>query len=570
MSTKQRYLQKYFNKQFKHLTILISNNTVMGIPSYFSYIIKNHSNIIRSLQYHQEIAQTAFQCLYMDCNSIIYDSFRDIEKTATPENVETLIIDAVIHNIKKYISFIKPHKLLYIAFDGVAPFAKMEQQRTRRHKSNFMSKINMDDLTLSTNPTTSIWNTSAITPGTNFMNELSHRIQQEFMNKEHIYGIKKIVVSGSTEAGEGEHKMCEYIRSDVHAGDIAIYGLDSDLIMLSIFHLEYCKNIYIFREAPVFGELANNSKKSSQEHEKLPLFLDIRKLCDSILHEMVCKYSTIQRIHDYVFLCFFLGNDFLPHFPALNIRTSGIQILLDTYRNILGKHENKYLIQNKKIMWKNVHAFVKDLAKNEHTFLLSEYTHRNKMDARKWPNENNRDRDNMLTNIPMIYRAEEKYICPQETYWESRYYQCLFDYKNDESFVKSISINYLEGLEWVYKYYTQGCPDWKWKYNHHYPPLLVDVVKYFPNKDHHEFVTPSSTKTPFSAYAQLSYVLPRDQLRLLPKKIREYLLKNYADMYETTHHLQWAFCKYLWEAHIVTKTMDAIHLEKLENEIMSL
>ena len=52
----------------------------MGIPSYFSYIIKNHSNIIRSLQYHQDIAHTAFECLYMDCNSIIYDSFRDIEK----------------------------------------------------------------------------------------------------------------------------------------------------------------------------------------------------------------------------------------------------------------------------------------------------------------------------------------------------------------------------------------------------------------------------------------------------------------------------------------------------------
>jgi 5'-3' exonuclease len=224
----------------------------------------------------------------------------------------------------------------------------------------------------------------------------------------------------------------------------------------------------------------------------------------------------------------------------------------------------------KKIIWKNVHAFVKDLAKNEHTFLLSEYTHRNKMDGRKWSNENNKERENLLTNVPMIYRAEEKYICPQETYWESRYYQCLFDNKNDESFINSISTNYLEGLEWVYKYYTLGCPDWKWKYNHHYPPLLVDLVKYFPNGDNHEFIKPDSITKPFSAYAQLSYVLPRDQLRLLPRKIREYLLKNYADMYETTHHLQWAFCKYLWEAHILTKTMDAIHLEKLENEILCL
>jgi len=552
------------------VNLLISNNTVMGIPSYFSYIIKNHSNIIRSLQYHQEIAHTAFECLYMDCNSIIYDSFRDIEKTANPENVEKLIIDSVIYNIKKYISFIKPRQLLYIAFDGVAPFAKMEQQRTRRHKSNFMSKINMDDLSVSTTAVHSIWNTSAITPGTNFMNKLSHKIQQEFMNKEHVYGIKHIVVSGSTEPGEGEHKMCEYIRSHSHAGNIAIYGLDSDLIMLSIFHLEYCNNIYIFREAPVFGELANNSKKNTSKDTKLPLFLDIQKLCQSILQEMYCKYSTMQRIHDYVFLCFFLGNDFLPHFPALNIRTSGIQILLDTYRNILGKYENKYFIENKKIIWKNVNAFLKDLAKNEHSFLLTEYSQRNKMDGRKWTNENNKDRENMLTNVPTMFRAEEKYICPQEPYWEDRYYQCLFHTNITNAFVKSAVTNYLEGLEWVYKYYTQGCPHWKWKYNYHYPPLLVDIIKYFPTTDHHEFISQTNESKPFSPYAQLSYVLPQDQLYLLPKNVQNHLLKNYSDIYQTNPQFQWAFCKYLWEAHIVTKTMDAISLEKIEKEIENL
>ena len=540
----------------------------MGIPSYFSYIIKNHSNIIRSLQYHQSVAYTSFHSLYMDCNSIIYDSFREIEKTASSENCEKMIIDMVIVNIKKYIQFIKPYQILYIAFDGVAPFAKMEQQRTRRHKTNFMSKINMDKLTYEITQQTSGWNTSSITPGTNFMNQLSYRIQKEFMNKEHIYGTKNIIVSGSTEVGEGEHKMYEHIRNNPCKENVAIYGLDSDLIMLSIFHLEYCKNIHIFREAPVFGDLVD--KKSSKD-SKLPLFLDIEKLCQSILQEMYCKHTNRNRIHDYVFMCFFLGNDFLPHFPALNIRTSGIQILLDTYRNLLGKYENKYLVENNKIVWKNVYILIKDLAKNENNFILGEYMQRSKLEMKKWPNENNKDRENMLTNIPIIFRAEEKYICPQEPYWEDRYYNSLFENTtfSQDTFIKLVSTNYLEGLEWVYKYYTQGCPHWKWKYNYNYPPLLIDLIKYCPQKNDVEFISPNDS-VPFSPYAQLSYVLPKEYLNLLPKSVENYLMKNYPHLYDISPRLQWAFCKYLWEAHMQNHTIDLNTLEKIEKEIIHL
>ena len=62
--------------------------------------------------------------------------------------------------------------------------------------------------------------------------------------------------------------------------------------------------------------------------------------------------SKRNRITDYIFMCFLLGNDFMPHFPALNIRTVGIDILLNVYRETLGK-TNKYLTNGNKIMWKN-------------------------------------------------------------------------------------------------------------------------------------------------------------------------------------------------------------------------
>lgn len=540
----------------------------MGIPSYFSYIIKNHSNIIRTLQYHQTQICTSFAALYMDCNSIIYDSFRDIEKTYSVQqgDIETLIIDAVIRNIKKYIVMIKPSECLYIAFDGVAPFAKMEQQRTRRYKSQFMTHHAENQ------SQKQIWNTAAITPGTNFMNQLSETIFREFSRKEKHYGIRKIIVSGSTDHGEGEHKMYAHLRANpLLQGDVAIYGLDSDLIMLSIFHVQYCKNIHIFREAPVFGDLAkrkaaNNDTSSS----KLPLFIDVDRLYDSIQREMECNFTDKQRVYDYVFLCFFLGNDFLPHFPAMNIRTHGIQVLLDTYRIVLGKYNDKYLIDKdtQTILWKNVYELVKHLAKNEHSFITTEYAVRNKMDHRKWPEKTVQDREDMFTNIPILFRAEEKYICPQEHYWEDRYYKALFHETKTPQFLNRLSTNYLEGLEWVYKYYTTGCPDWKWKYNYHYPPLLVDLVSHIPHQNSAQIIS-TSQSPPFSPYAQLAYVLPPEQLHLLPKHMHDILQTNYKHLYADKMTFQWAFCKYFWEAHAIHNPIDLSTLESIDNTLTS-
>ena len=82
---------------------------------------------------------------------------------------------------------------------------------------------------------------------------LSKKINYEFTLKEKQLGVKKIIVSTSQEPGEGEHKLFDYLRkNDLTNDNIALYGLDSDLIMLSIFHMNYCNNIYNFREAPEF------------------------------------------------------------------------------------------------------------------------------------------------------------------------------------------------------------------------------------------------------------------------------------------------------------------------------
>jgi 5'-3' exonuclease len=61
--------------------------------------------------------------------------------------------------------------------------------------------------------------------------------------------------------------------------------------------------------------------------------MDILGLSNSIFQEMG-NYDPADkniRVTDYIFMCFLLGNDFLPHFPALNIRTNGIYHLIEIY-----------------------------------------------------------------------------------------------------------------------------------------------------------------------------------------------------------------------------------------------
>ena len=535
----------------------------MGIPSYFSHIIKSFPNIVKSL-YSLKSKNTKFNSMYMDCNSIIYDAFHLIEKNQETNNlpeIETvtvfnnLLIDNVISNIENYITLIEPTNTIYIAFDGVAPFAKMDQQRTRRYKTSFMSKICFDqDIPKSGR------NSAMITPGTDFMVLLSSRISHHFMHSELKYRVDKIIVSAADVPGEGEHKMFQHMRDNPIRETVAVYGLDSDLIMLSIFHCQQFENIFIFREAPEFMKSSIPITPSATNPNE-PYFLDIGLLSGAILTQMDCSVplqSSQSRIYDYIFLCFFLGNDFLPHFPALNIRTHGIQVLLDTYRKFIGKYPDRSFITistnsdgtfNRKINWRWTSLFISELAKFEHQLILEEHVARDKFGKREYPVTTPKDKESAFNNIPIIYRAEEQYIYPQEKFWEERYYKTIFQINKDSgSDIRKLCLNYLEGLEWVFKYYTHGCPDWRWKYNYNYPPLLVDLQRFVPHFET-DFIKPNTNK-PFLPKVQLAYVLPREQLYLLNLTNEKILHDAYSHLYPHTVEFQWTFCRYFWEAHV--------------------
>ena len=262
----------------------------MGIPSYFSHIIRKYGSIIKKFHKFKGVSN-----LYFDSNSLIYDIIKlhkwsDID---TKEDYEQEIYRKLCVQIEEYIDKIRPAKKVLIAFDGVAPVAKLNQQKTRRYKSKFIQYI---ENSIQNKPN-SKWDQAAITPGTQFMNNLDKYIQNYFNDKyNNTNNPLQIIVSGTNEFGEGEHKIFDFIRAneEYHANTTTfIYGLDSDLIMLCLNHLHISKNIYLFRESPDFANSLNRQVESN-----ILCYLDIQQLSIAILQELGCARTPYTNQHN--------------------------------------------------------------------------------------------------------------------------------------------------------------------------------------------------------------------------------------------------------------------------------
>jgi len=571
----------------------------MGIPSYFSQVVRRHRQIIT--QFKQSSSnqkcegKTHIDNLYLDSNSIIYDAIHTLDNQDSCDFEERLI-KAVCDKIEFYIRKINPTQRIFIAFDGVAPMAKLNQQRTRRYKSWYQAEIKgrcplqtpKDAVATPTqlhspNNGGASFNTAAITPGTQFMEKLTKAVGAFATAK-----LKKplTIVSASNEVGEGEHKIFEYIRAnpDYHKDTTTvIYGLDADLIMLSLNHIHLSKQLYLHRETPEFIKNID----SSLDHDTDYLFC-IHTLNAAV--EMECFGNTpklsgasapllsgvVGGATPYVFMCFLLGNDFLPHFPSLNIRTNGLDKIMNAYKLVSSKKKCNFFMENRGsevvFDWKNVRSWIDVLAKQEHENIKEEYVVRSKF--RFGPS--NKDEtleqkyEKIILQYPLRSREIEEYINPNEAGWEYRYYRTLFDIEIDDARRKEICINYLEGLEWTMKYYTSGCADWNWCYKYDYPPLLCDLIKYVPYFET-KLINPSNLPTyAVSPLVQLSYVLPRSSMYLLPDALHRALIKAHPDWYGYEHHpLIWAFCKYFWESHAKLPEIDIKELTKtVENCVM--
>mmetsp|Transcript_38107 Transcript_38107/g.37613 ORF Transcript_38107/g.37613 Transcript_38107/m.37613 type:complete len:318 (+) Transcript_38107:1122-2075(+) len=110
--------------------------------------------------------------------------------------------------------------------------------------------------------------------------------------------------------------------------------------------------------------------------------------------------------------------------------------------------------------------------------------------------------------------------------WRLDYYINKFQLEKDDmdDFLSKISKAYLEGINWVYKYYFTGCPSWDWFYPFHYAPLAVDLVD--RSKEEYNFFKGE----PYRPVEQLMSVLPKQSDHALPKVCRPLLSEETSEI----------------------------------------
>ena len=122
----------------------------MGVPLYFKTIIETYPHVIQPIQ-------SSIDYLHFDLNCAIHPCCRNLTN-------ELDMFESILQKIKDCIKLTNVKQKVFIAIDGPAPRAKMEQQRQRRLKSSQETKI---------------WDTNAITPGTQFMEHLNTFLQKQ-------------------------------------------------------------------------------------------------------------------------------------------------------------------------------------------------------------------------------------------------------------------------------------------------------------------------------------------------------------------------------------------------------
>jgi len=240
------------------------------------------------------------------------------------------------------VSTVQPRKMLYMAVDGVAPRAKMNQQRARRFRAAACAARDLAALREAGKAVPQgILDTNAISPGTEFMQDLMERLQNFILHKQAtdpLWARLEIVFSGHSVAGEGEHKIMEYLRMMRSRPDYdptlrhCMYGTDADLILLAL--VSYEPYFSILREETLTRTAFKTDRKDIPQPFQLLHVPIVREYLTSDFAPYFPDgaFSVDRLVDDLVFMMCLVGNDFLPNLPSISIAEHGLEFMFSVYQ----------------------------------------------------------------------------------------------------------------------------------------------------------------------------------------------------------------------------------------------
>nr|XP_037270593.1 LOW QUALITY PROTEIN: 5'-3' exoribonuclease 1-like [Rhipicephalus microplus] len=322
------------------------------------------SHGFHDLRGRYQCAIPEFDSLYLNMNSIIHVCCYPKDDDPHFHNTEERIFLDIFNYIDFVFRMIKPNKTFFMAVDGVAPRAKMNQQRGRRFKSVKEAQAQEKEACERGEvlPTEERFDSNCISPGTEFMALLQDQLQQFVavkVSSDPLWRGVKVYLSGHQTPGEEEHNVMDFIRTersqpgyDPNTRHCLYMGLIQDLIMLGMCSPE--PHFALLREEIVYG------KRQNQKRLNVPEEITFHLLHLSLLREYLeleflrvkgelptipFDFKMDNIIDDWVLMCFLEANDFLSHLPNLHIAHNALPVLYQAYIDVmpsLGGYINEY------------------------------------------------------------------------------------------------------------------------------------------------------------------------------------------------------------------------------------
>ncbi|XP_012994610.1 5'-3' exoribonuclease 1 isoform X2 [Esox lucius] len=540
----------------------------MGVPKFYRWISERYPCLSEVVKEHQI---PEFDNLYLDMNGIIHQCSHPNDEDVHFRISEEKIFADIFHYLEVLFRIIKPRKVFFMAVDGVAPRAKMNQQRGRRFRSakEAEEKIKKALEKGEVLPTEARFDSNCITPGTDFMARLQEQLKYFVNSKlstDKAWQGVSVYLSGHETPGEGEHKIMEFIRSENakpgHNPNVrhCLYGLDADLMMLGLTSHE--PHFSLLREEVRFGGKKNQKRITAPEETTfhllhLSLFREyIDYEFSEVKNKISFEYDLERIIDDWILMGFLVGNDFIPHLPNLHINHDALPLLYRTYITVLPTLDG-YLNENGHLNLVNFEKYLEKLSEFDREHFNDVFVDLKWFESKvgnKYLNEaaglaaeeaksKNSWRNDQDDTLCLAALDEEKDIVPSRGFEEDGEEEDMFEaefrqYKRtyymtkigvevvSDEFLANQAYCYVEGIQWILHYYYHGVQSWSWYYPYHYAPFLSDV-----RNISHLKLTFDMGK-PFMPFEQLLAVLPAASKDLLPECYRHLMTSENSSIIE--------------------------------------